>query len=165
MQQLKTLFALILLAFAISAAGCRTSFTKAAKTFDKNPEQAHGYCVTNFPVTPITKTTTKFLKGKRDTIKGETQYVTVDCDSAVKTQTRYVKAPCPPAVSFVSQIDTFVIHDTTVVTDNYAVVQAKIRQSEAEKQASSRLKWAFGGWGLSLLLIAFLVLLFTGKIR
>lgn len=164
MQLLKTFLALIILAMAVSATSCHT-FKRAAQTFDTHPKEAAEYCGVKFPVKPFTKTTTKYLPGKRDTVtKHDT--VTAKCPDGT-----VIKTPCPPSRT-ITVTDTLVIHDTTTVENtaiaeglHYELIDSKAAEQKASDKAAFRLKWAWGATGLCLLLIAFLGLLFTGKIR
>lgn len=78
MQQLKTFFALILLAFS----SCHT-VKRACKTLDANPTDRARYCAANYKPVEKTKTTVKYLPGK-PIRTNSVEYVTVDCDSVVK---------------------------------------------------------------------------------
>lgn len=144
--------------FVVLMQGCNT-FKRAADTFDHHEKEAAGYCAEKFPIKPFTKTTTKYIKGKRDTVtlQGETVYA--DCSDAVTAALddaakKHVAVKCPPN-RIVTVTDTIFTHDTTVV-ENTAVSEAlhleltdsKAAQDKAEIKATNRLHSALWGWGL-----------------
>ena len=77
------------------------------------------YCATRFPSKQSSRVKIKYLPGKRVLVPGDTQYVEVDCDSAIaafKATNRLpekVRVPYPVYV----QVDTSAILSETIKTD------------------------------------------------
>jgi len=114
------------------------------------------------PVKAITKTTTKYIKGKTDTVGVPVVY-TVDCDSAVtatidEMSRKHVKCPpCPPQIV---RVDTVLKHDTTVSespkTEEYRLQAAQNKKDadfyKDKYQGRTWYVWAF--WIIVVALVA-----------
>lgn len=126
---------LLIIALTLSLFGCANE--KNFVKFQANPkheEQAAQHCATWYPVKTFTKTITKTVAGKPDTVtlQGETVYV--DCNEAVKNaldeaSKSHIAVKCPPT-KVITKTETVYVHDTTV-EENTAALRALQLQSSA----------------------------------
>lgn len=106
---------LLLLLFA----SC-TTVRKAEKVLDKKPLERAKYCATNYPIKESVVTNTVYKEGEPVLVKGETEYITVDCDSVVKSapsdksKPTIVRIPVPVYV----RVDTFSTNTTKTQEDS-----------------------------------------------
>lgn len=166
----KILYGLIILAamaVLLGSAGCRTPQQLSSKYFykalDKDDITVYGECSKIAPPVVMTKDSFIYKQGKTIYKKGEVRYVTVDCDSVVKsfqkgnssTVKKYltVQLPCPPCDSV--RVDTQYVSREAVEVDRakeYALQEQNDKlNTELIKTTDSRNDWrlaAIIGWGV-----------------
>jgi hypothetical protein len=142
---MKQLLALLMI---VSFASCH-SFKRAVKTFDANEPKAAEYCAAKFPVKPFTKTVTKVIQGKSDTVTLPGQMMFMDCSDEVTSaldnySKKHIPIKCPPTKIITEHVTEYV-HDTTVVenTANLTLLQAKLdaKVRELAKSEESTSIW------------------------
>ncbi len=136
-----------------SLQSCKTvakQVKKACKTLNENPKDGAKYCSTAFPVKEKVTTKTVYKPGATVKLPGMVEYVTVDCDSAVKFKTKIVRVAVNVPVYI--QVDTQSI-EATIERENVAALAAKDMQydslgvqyralsSEGDKVTANRNKW------------------------
>jgi len=105
--------------FLLLFASC-TTVRKAEKTLDKKPLERAKYCATNYPIKESVVTNTVYKEGEPVLVKGETEYITVNCDSIIKAtptdkpKQTIVRIPVPVYV----RVDTFSTNTTKTQEDS-----------------------------------------------
>lgn len=115
-----SLFWLIMLFVSLQSCSTSRRIAKACKTLDAHPKEGAKYCGDRYKPTEKVTTKIQYKPGKPYPVPGETQYVTVDCDSvnkvALKQGTpKIVKVPVPTYL----QVDTAAI-TTDIERENVA---------------------------------------------
>lgn len=130
---------LLLSMLAVVIVGCATEHG-FDKFHDKHEEKASGKCAAWYPSVASTKSTTEIRTGRIDTVKvaGQTEYITVDCDSAVAATAKaggktVIKVPYTVHdIEYVNRVDTVFRHDTTTLVNNAQATHLTLRAEKAE---------------------------------
>lgn len=139
------LWVIVLLIAVAMHSSCSTSrrIAKACKTLDAHPKEGAKYCGTKWPPIEKKTTTIKYKPGRPYPVPGETQYVTVDCDSVMKatksnpsknSSSSKVRVPIPTYL----QVDTAAI-TTDIERENVAKLAYKDAVIDSFKGACMKL--------------------------
>lgn len=166
----KKLFYIPIICAFICIASCTTQHyirktdKVVTKLFAKDSVKATKTVSKYVPIQTVTKVSTRYVKGKNDTINTVTTY-TVDCDSAIvatldEVARKHVKCPdCPPSIV---RVDTFIKDSLHIIIDPTTAIElskASKERDEYKAKFESRTKYVWITWigGISLLLIIILL--------